>query len=114
MRPGSAYIKVPDQHIQPVEDYSDHDDDVVSLRKCSQDDKPLGSHDDQDPKIIGSKGGYGKPQSKEVVEQEIQQPIFKTEVAFRDVIKPKAHPLEVKEISENLMPPPASMHISFK
>ena len=59
--------------------------------------KPLRSQDVKDPKIIVSKGGYGKPQSQKVVEQEIQQPIFKTEVPFRDVIKPKAHPLEVKE-----------------
>ena len=38
----------------------------------SKDVKPPGSKDVEDPKIIGSKGGYGKQLSKEVVEKEIQ------------------------------------------
>ena len=97
IRPGSAYIKVHDRHIQPVEDIIDQDDDLDSKMKRSKDDNPLRSQDDQDPKIIGSKGGYGKPQSKEVVEQKIQQPIFKCDIPFRDVIKPKVLPLEVKQ-----------------
>ena len=63
----------------------------------SKDVKPPGFQDVEDPEIIVSKGGYGKPQSQNVVEQKIQQPIFKSEVPFRDDIKPKASPLEVKE-----------------
>ena len=97
MRPGSIYIKVPDQHVENIGENSDQEENDDTMMKCSNDVKPLRSQDDQDPKIIGSKGGYGKPQSKEVVEQKIQQPIFKCDIPFRDVIKPKVLPLEVKQ-----------------
>ena len=79
-----------------MDDISDHDDGGDTSMIYSKDVKLLRSQDVKDPKIIVSKGGYGKPQSQKVVEQEIQQPIFKVDTPPKDVIKPKVPPLELK------------------
>ena len=56
-------MKVPDHHLEHVEDHSEPVEIVDTSMISSKDDKPPRSNDDQDPKIISSKGGYGKPKS---------------------------------------------------
>ena len=63
MRPGSAYITVPDHHLEQVGDHSEPEEIIDVSMSSTKDDKPPRHNDDQDTQIIGGKEGYGKPLS---------------------------------------------------